>query len=405
MTLYLIHHRTEAPAVNAMLAGVIAAAAQADFAVLDTGGGGLGAYEARQHVLDSGALAANGLFWYEWASGRPVPPALPPAVIARSGEGDVVVSVNPAISAESEMAGRLRDHATRASRDLCDVTVTDSPDGWHLSGALPPGCPDQWMRDRYGRPIHCPSQDDALGETPRLLLIGSETRLRDTYPAVIAALGDAADAVGCQPALAFWDPAQAAPTDLPDGIDSYDGIVLPGGADMDQVAGQIRCARHAIAADIPLLGLCLGMQTLTAAFAQICAGFNDANLEEADPDAETKVFRRMTPSEHPGAFRVGTVAMRPVSGTSLARILGDAPQVDIRANHRYVLDPVLVPSLERVGLEVCAWQGDPPLADAVNLPGHRFCIGLQGHPELQTRRDEAHPLFRAFVTAAAAAST
>ena len=107
MPLTFVHHDTTSPARDAMLAGVIAAQTGAEFLCLDTGGAGLGAYEACQHVLASGALAANGLFWSEWASGHPVPPALPPAVIARRLDAAVLVPVNPAVPAQVEMAERL----------------------------------------------------------------------------------------------------------------------------------------------------------------------------------------------------------------------------------------------------------------------------------------------------------
>ncbi len=192
--------------------------------------------------------------------------------------------------------------------------------------------------------------------------------------------------------------AEASPNSLPDDLRDLDGIVLPGGADMDQVAGQIRVARAAIAADIPLLGLCLGMQTLTTAVAQMRAGFNDANMEEAAPDAETKVFRRLAQSEVTGGFRIGRGRAHPVAGTRLAAILGEA-EVQVPVNHRYVLDPVLHDSLRRAGLVISAWQEGATLADAVELPDQRFCIGLQGHPELLTRRHRPHPLFTAFLKA------
>lgn len=413
MTLHLVHHRTEAPAVDAMLAGVIAAELGATLLVLDTGGGGLGAFEARQHVLASGALAANGLFWSEWASGRPVPAPLPPAVIARRSEPALLVPVNPEVAAQAEMAARLRLHAAAAGRALREITVEDSGEDFVLTGDLPAGIAARWTRDGFGRPCPAPRPvpGPALGpaegircgaapEAPRLLIIGSESRLRGTYPAVLAALGDAADALGQELCLRFWDPAQAPEHALPEDIAACDGIVLPGGADMDQVGGQIRVARHAVAADIPLLGLCLGMQTTTTAVTQMRAGFNDANMEEAAPHAETKVFRRLTDSEVPGAFRVGEARMRPVTGSLLAEILGGDAPVPIRANHRYVLDPALHAPLERAGLRIAAWQGDADLADAIELPDRRFCLGLQGHPELQTRRGHPQPLFRAFLAAA-----
>lgn len=398
MSLTLVHHETTSPALDGMLAGVVGAEIGATFLSLDTGGAGLGAYEARQHVLSSGALAANGLFWSEWASGQHVPSALPPAVIAGCLNDPVVVSVNHAIPAQVEMAERLCSKAKRSGYNIHTITVQDRDDGWILTGDLPANLAANWTRDTFGRPV--PATGPApVGGVP-LLIVGSETRLRHTYPAVLAALGDAADACDLHLSLHFWDPAHAAEDSLPDRIDTVRGVVLPGGADMDQVAGQIRVARRAIQADIPLFGLCLGMQTLATAVAQTCGAFTDANMEEVAPDAGTKVFRRLQDNEVAGGFRIGLHRMRPVAGSRLAQIfrINDA-STPIPANHRYVLDPVLHVPLEKAGLRISAWQDSAPLADAVELPDLKFCIGLQGHPELQARRGTAHPLFRAFLDA------
>ncbi|MAC81634.1 MAG: CTP synthase [Rhodobacteraceae bacterium] len=400
MSLTLVHHDTPCPARDGMLAGILAAEAGATFLTLDTGGAGLGAYEACQHVLASGALVANGLFWSEWASGHHVPAALPPTVIAGRLTGPVVVPVNPAIPAQVDMARRLSRKAAQTGRDIRQITVHPRDDGWSLTGDTVPGIATDWTTDPFGRPVPAGLSRPTPARAVRILVVGSEPRQRHTYPAVLAALGDAADACNLGLSLHFWDPAEDRDGSLPRDIDTVQGIVLPGGADMDQVAGQIRVARRAIETDTPLLGLCLGMQTLATAVAQARAGLNDANMEEVAPDAATKVFRRLTDTEVPGGFRVGLRRMRPVPGSRLARILGagDGP-VPIPVNHRYVLDPALHAPLEDAGLRISAWQEASSLADAVELRGQRFCIGLQGHPELLTRRGAAHPLFRAFLNA------
>lgn len=397
-TLYLVHHSTLSPAVDGMLAGVLSRELDAEMIPLDTGGGGLGAYEARQHVMASGSLEANGLFWAEWARGSFVTPPLSPHAILQSAAPRLVVPVNGAVSAQVEMAERLMRASTHPAYTLRTIEVIETEAGWSLNGHLPPDVPRDWVRDAYGRPWPTEQITPQFTETIRLLIVGSEHRLRHTYPAVLAALGDAADVSSVGVELSFWDPAEHSETALPETIHATDGILLPGGADMAQVAGQIRVARHALAHDIPLLGLCLGMQTLTTAVAQMRAGFNDANLEELAPHAETKVFRRLSDDDLPGGHRIGVKQMRIVPETRLAQIMGDGP-APIHANHRYVLDPKLRPALEAAGLRVAAWQAEIPLVDAIDIPDQRFCVALQGHPELMTRRGHASPLFRAFLEA------
>lgn len=400
-TIYLVYHTTQSPALDGMLAGMIATEMGATMISLDTAGGGLGAYEARQHVLSAGSLDANGLFWNEWASGHFTPPALPPGVIAQHPDPLLLISVNSAVTAQTEMAERLLNLPEQTTCEVLKIHVTETEKGWHISGNLPPHVPLFWWRDTYGRPWPADFKRPEFDEIVALLIVGSEHRLRQTYPAVLAALGDAADSAGLALNLRFWDPTGAPETALPEALKDCDGVLLPGGADMAQVSGQIRVARHALAHNIPMLGLCLGMQTITTAVAQMRAGFNDANMEEASPNAETKVFRRLHHIEVPGGYRIGLKQMRIVPETRLAQIMGGAQDpVPIHANHSYCLDPILLPSLEAAGLQVAAWQEDATIVDAIGVPDRRFCIGLQGHPELITRRGTPSPLFAAFLDAA-----
>ncbi|SLN26817.1 CTP synthase [Aquimixticola soesokkakensis] len=399
-TIYLVSHTTQSPALDGMLAGVIAAQIGARMLTLDTAGGGLGAFEACQHVLATGALTANGTFWFEWASGQFAAAPLPPSVIAQHPDPVVVLPVNAAVGAQVELAERLLTLPARGAMTVRQIGVQECDDGWRLVGDVPRDVPRLWWRDDFGRPTPDQPARATRRQSVHLLIIGAQQRLRHTYPAVLAALGDAAQATNLDLTLDFWDPAQAPDTSLPEALGTCDGVLLPGGADMAQVGGQIRVARHALARDLPLLGLCLGMQTITTALAQLRAGFNDANMAEAAPDAQTKVFRRLAQNEVSGGFRIGLHEMRVLGGTRLARIMAGRVPL-IHTNHRYVLDPGLVARLETVGLRVCALQKDTPLVDAIEVPDQRFCLGLQGHPELMTRRAAPAPLFTAFLTACA----
>ncbi len=59
----------------------------------------------------------------------------------------------------------------------------------------------------------------------------------------------------------------------------------------------------------------------------------------------------------------------------------------VRCNHRFRLNPDLLPVLERAGLRVAAHDGTGRIADAVELAGHPFYLGMQGHPELASTPD------------------
>jgi CTP synthase len=402
MTIVFVTHATDLPALDGMIAGEIAARRDAVFIPLFAGGAGLGRYDCAQHVLAHGELAPNGLLWAERATDRFVGAPIQYGAVARLDEPAIVVPVNPAVPAQAVMAERARDGALARGHavETCEVTEEDG-----TFVARPSGSDDvigRWRRDAFGRPQAEGAPAHRNGGIPlRILLVGEEDLLRDTYPANLAALGDAADALGLAVEPVFLDARASAGQPVEAILAAVDGVILPGGSDMEQVPGQIEIAQAAMRHDLPTLGLCLGMQTMATAAVRNLAGFNDANLAEADPDAQTKTFVRLRDAEGRPDFRVGLDRSRIVQGTHLSAIFAGAEETRIHCNHRFVLDPALHRPLAAGGLVISGLQAERDLADAIEMPALRFFIGMQGHPELLSRPGRPHPLFRAFLSAAA----
>ena len=97
--------------------------------------------------------------------------------------------------------------------------------------------------------------------------------------------------------------------------------------------------------------------------------------------------------------RTGDQVIDIVSGTRLSGIIGSERQ--IRCNHRFRLNPALLPDLEAAGLRVAASSSSGAVVDAIEVPAHSFFIGMQGHPELSSRANMPHPLLVAFLETAA----
>jgi CTP synthase len=400
MTVVLVTHRTEAPAVDGMIAAMVAAERDAPLVTAATGGAGLGRYDCMLHVLAHGELAPNGLFWTEWASGRLVEPPMQVTAIARHPAPVVVVPVNPFVPAQAKAAERIALHAEAAGRPVERLRVEEDGPAFRVFREDSAEPVSSWVRDGYGRPVPAGHAGAAPGQRVRILVVGDESLTRDTYPANLAALGDAADALGVDVDLAFRDPRDAEWAEVPAILPGIDGIVLPGGSDMEQVPGQIEIAQMALLRDTPTVGLCLGMQTMATAVARR-DGRNDANMAEADPDAQTKTFVRLHDEAGRPEFRVGLRQMRVAPGSRLGEIFGGAAAVDVHCNHRYVFDPELQRTLDGGPLVVSGLQADRDLADAIEVPAMRFFVGLQGHPELMARRGTPHPLLLAFLREAA----
>jgi len=227
--------------------------------------------------------------------------------------------------------------------------------------------------------------------------VGAQADQCSVYPATLAALGDAADALALSLDIVYADPLM--PEDqLHAVMAGVDGILLPGGAAMCNVTGQVRAAHYALHHNIPVLGLCLGMQTMSTAIVQKMLGSLKANLAEADPDAEIKTFVPLSDTPAFPVHRLGSHIMHVRPGTRMHAILGD--EFTVRYNHRFHLEPALKAGLEEYGLLISGTDVTGKIADGIEYTRHPFYLGVQGHPELSSLRVNPHPLLTAFLKAA-----
>lgn len=393
MGLILVHHDTDSPALYGAVAAAVAVTRNCGFmhiaARFDTS---LHA-DAEQHVVATGGLAASGLCWFERLSGKPVSPsATVEAVIDAARLTDIVVPVHPAFMAEADAATTLAASAVEVIRVVARGDhFVDQETQVVLA----------W-RDRFGRIVQ-EQPEIAPAAALRIALVGANRDHLGVYPAALASLADAADSLFVAVDIDFIDPVVFREADADKLLRPYAGVFLPGGSDMKNVAGQTAVAAFALEHDLPAVGLCLGMQTMATAVAWKTFGRRNANLAEADPDADIKTFRAMAGEKNADGgplpeHRTGDQITRPMPGTRLATLLN--ADTSIRCNHRFRLNPELVEAMERRGLRVAARGVDDAIVDAIEVIDHPFYMGMQGHPELSSRSGAPHPLIVAFLQAA-----
>jgi CTP synthase len=420
--LYLLEDESFTPADYGARAALLARSLGATLLHLPAGFDVRRYPDAVQHVTHDGALVPSGLVWAERLAGIPVSAAVDAeAVMSRAAERDIVVPLHPGVegglaSAETLLAlARRRDVATRhyrAVHDAAGCRIIDVADGHPVRDIGP--C----AQDRFGRWMILTHA--SAGSTPavstqmpagalsgvarcRIALIGGEVDQRDVYPATLAALGDAADALGIHVEVEFIAPQTLNDANVRATLSGFEGIVLPGGSDMTRVSGQIAAARHALVLGTPAVGLCLGMQTMATAAAQLALGSSDVGLVEVDPDIRLQSFIPIAGAgAAPDLHRLGGRDAGVVAGSQLEAILGGVTR--LRYNHRYRLNASLYPVLDTVKVDVCAWDADGLIADAIEARAHPFYIGMQGHPELTSAAGRPHPLLTAFLRAACTAS-
>ncbi|HET6205053.1 MAG TPA: CTP synthase [Planctomycetota bacterium] len=181
------------------------------------------------------------------------------------------------------------------------------------------------------------------------------------------------------------------------------GILVPGGFGNRGIEGKIAAIRFARERRIPFLGLCLGMQCAVIEFARNVAGLPGAHSTEFDPKSPHPVIDFLPGQEgvldRGATMRLGAYPCRLREGTIARRAYG-RETVSERHRHRFEFNNSYRAPFEAKGLVASGVYERADLVEIVELRDHPFFVGVQFHPEFQSKPMAPHPLFREFVHAA-----
>jgi len=236
-----------------------------------------------------------------------------------------------------------------------------------------------------------------------IAVVGKYIELQDAYKSVYESLTHGGIANDCAVNIHRVDSEKLEEEGSYDKLCEFDGILVPGGFGARGIEGKIEAARIAREAGIPYYGLCLGMQIAVIEFARHVAGLEGANSAEFDPDTPYPVIDLMPEQkgvEDKGAtMRLGAYACKLADGTRARAAYGEE-LISERHRHRYEFNNDFRARLIEAGLVVSGVNPDRDLVEIVEIPNHPWFVGVQFHPEFQSKPRRAHPLFAAFVAAA-----
>ena len=233
-----------------------------------------------------------------------------------------------------------------------------------------------------------------------LIGITSSRRSRDHDRYDSNVLGEYALAITRAGGLPVLVPNEFPLDDIPQLLNNLHGILLSGGGDIypdlygvtDDVHSKKKSrardrlekalVEKAIEMDLPILGICRGHQMINAALGGTL--FTDLASQYT-----TEVEHSQPTSQEPD-YLVHEVEIFP--GTHLAQIIGK-PAIRVNSRHHQAIRQLAH------GFVVTARAIDG-LIEGIELPGKRFCMGVQWHPESLPESEEHHAIFSAFVIAA-----
>ncbi len=242
-----------------------------------------------------------------------------------------------------------------------------------------------------------------------IALVGKYVDLPDAYLSVTEALKAGGFAAETKVTIR-WVPSDEceAPEGAAKQLAEVDGICVPGGFGVRGIEGKLGALRFARENRIPVLGLCLGLQCMVIEYARNKAGLPGASSSEFDPDTEFPVIATMTEQveiiDHGdlgGTMRLGLYEAALEPGSIVGELYG-ASVASERHRHRYEVNNHYRDRISQAGLVFSGVSPDRSLVEYVELPRevHPFYVGTQAHPELRSRPNRAHPLFRGLIAAA-----
>ena len=239
--------------------------------------------------------------------------------------------------------------------------------------------------------------------TVKIAVVGKYVELTESYKSLHEALTHGGIANEAKVEVQFIDSTKIEEAGSPDAlVKGAAGILVPGGFGLRGTEGKIAAIKYAREKKIPFFGICLGMQMATVEFARNVAGLTGANSTEFDDRTPHPVIHLMegqrTVTDKGGTMRLGAYPCVLKPG-SLAFKLYGREEISERHRHRYEFNNAYRAKIEEHGMRVSGTHTGLDLVEILELPEHPHFIGVQFHPEFQSKPFSPHPLFAGFIRA------
>ncbi len=237
----------------------------------------------------------------------------------------------------------------------------------------------------------------------RIALIGKYVQLPDAYKSIIESLIHASAYNNRKLKLDLILSDKLNDENVAAKLSKVDGIVVAPGFGTRGMDGKFAALQYARENNIPCLGICMGMQTMSIEFARNVLGYADANSTEIDPNTKNNVVDIMEEQKNildlGGTMRLGAFKCK-LNKNSKVYSIYKKENISERHRHRYEFNNAYIEEFEKAGMLCSGMNVESNLVEIIELTSHKWYIGVQFHPEYSSTVINPHPLFIGFVKAA-----
>ena len=239
-------------------------------------------------------------------------------------------------------------------------------------------------------------------QTVNIGLVGKYD-LQDAYKSIRESLSHAGTYNDYKVNISFVNSEFLTEENVAEKLAGLDGVMICPGFGQRGIEGKIVAAHYTRTHNIPTFGICLGMQIMVIEFARNVLGYADANSREMDEKTPHNVIDIMEEQKNitnmGGTMRLGAYECVLRQNSRVFNIY-KKEHIQERHRHRYEFNNDFLKEYERSGMQCVGRNPESDLVEIVEIPGLKWYIGTQFHPEYQSTVLHPHPLFVDFVKTA-----
>ena len=233
-------------------------------------------------------------------------------------------------------------------------------------------------------------------------VIGKYVELQDAYKSISEAIIHAGAYNSCKVDVEWIHSEKINKSTVKEKLKNLSGILVAPGFGDRGMEGKIASIKYVRENNIPFFGICLGMQSAVIEFSRNVLKLKNADSTEMNLNTKYPVIDLMknqkNVNEKGGTMRLGAYKCKLVN-KSRAKIAYKKNNISERHRHRFELNNKYKTKLENAGMLASGINEKNNLVEIIEIPSHRWFLGVQFHPEYKSTVSQPHPLFINFIDA------
>lgn len=233
-------------------------------------------------------------------------------------------------------------------------------------------------------------------------LIGKYVELPDAYKSIAESFIHSGAMNECEIDVVYIHSEEINEGNVVDRLSGLNGILIAPGFGSRGIEGKILTAKYARENNVPFLGICLGMQCAVIEFARNVLNLAGAHSTEIDHKTKYPVIDLMEEQksiiDKGGTMRLGGYKCVIKKDSESYKSYGKTEIIE-RHRHRYEFNDKYLDDFSKHGMIPVGVNPESNLVEIIEIPDHKWFVGVQFHPEYSSTVMSPHPLFVNFIKA------